>query len=302
MLGSGSGAFALPTSFQVGDQPYDLGAGDLDGDGVVDLAVANFESDDVTVLPGLGNGGFANGLEYQAGDGPFGLLVADLNSDRAPDVATADLNQGKASLLINAPTAETTKGALGFGSPDPLVKGFVSKAKAFAVTNNGSAPLRIRNFDLGGSASDDYIVSLDGCASAVVEPGELCRARVRFAPGSTGIRTASLRLLTNAAVDPVIALSGQARAFPKPKVTCRLIRPRSRKPRISCRVSYPPKTLSVPRRWTLSKSGVTVRTGLVRSPGPGAVIRPGKFDALPSGRYVLRVGGFRAAEFKVPAR
>ncbi|HEY6778658.1 MAG TPA: FG-GAP-like repeat-containing protein, partial [Thermoleophilaceae bacterium] len=46
----GAGGFSAPTDFAAGDFPKSVAMGDLDGDGDLDLAVANFGSDDVSVL------------------------------------------------------------------------------------------------------------------------------------------------------------------------------------------------------------------------------------------------------------
>ena len=59
LLGDGAGGFAAATKFTVGTAPYSVAVGDLDGDGFLDLAVANLVSGNVSVLLGDGAGGFA---------------------------------------------------------------------------------------------------------------------------------------------------------------------------------------------------------------------------------------------------
>ncbi len=58
LLGAGDGTFGAATSFPAGDFPRSVAIEDLDGDGVPDLAVANFFSDDVSVLLGAEDGTF----------------------------------------------------------------------------------------------------------------------------------------------------------------------------------------------------------------------------------------------------
>jgi len=60
LLGDGTGRFtAAPSSpFPAGSQPNSVAVGDFNGDGKLDLAIANYNSNNVTVLLGDGAGGF----------------------------------------------------------------------------------------------------------------------------------------------------------------------------------------------------------------------------------------------------
>ncbi len=64
--------------------------GDFDGDGRKDLAIANSDSNDVSILPGDGNGTFRAATSYDAGAGPFSLAAGDFNNDGKPDLVVAD--------------------------------------------------------------------------------------------------------------------------------------------------------------------------------------------------------------------
>ncbi|MCH7721154.1 MAG: hypothetical protein IH988_09240, partial [Planctomycetes bacterium] len=55
-LNKGDGTFAAEVRYRVGDSPRSVAIGDLDGDEDADLAVANFDSDNVSVLLNLTNG------------------------------------------------------------------------------------------------------------------------------------------------------------------------------------------------------------------------------------------------------
>ncbi len=52
----GTGRLGPLTNYGVGSQPNGITAGDFDGDGWLDLAVANYNSHNVSVLRGRGTG------------------------------------------------------------------------------------------------------------------------------------------------------------------------------------------------------------------------------------------------------
>jgi len=69
-------------------------------DGKPDLAVANFLSDDVSVLLG-GGGSFTGPFTFDVGSRPNSIAVGDFNADGRPDLATANANSNDATVLIN---------------------------------------------------------------------------------------------------------------------------------------------------------------------------------------------------------
>ncbi len=64
MLGVGDGTFPARASYAVGLDPNSVTTGDINGDGVTDLATANHDSDNVSVLLGVGDGTFAAQATY----------------------------------------------------------------------------------------------------------------------------------------------------------------------------------------------------------------------------------------------
>jgi hypothetical protein len=73
---------------------------DLDGDGKLDLVVANNTAGTISVLRGNGDGSFRTAVNYRVGANPSGLVVADLNSDGALDVVVTNDNSGTVSVLL----------------------------------------------------------------------------------------------------------------------------------------------------------------------------------------------------------
>ncbi len=104
LLGNGSGGFtAAPGSpFATGNVPDSVVVGDFNGDGIQDLATANFGSGNVTVLLGNGAGGFtaAAGSPFAAGTNPQSVVVGDFNGDGIQDLAVANSNSNNVTVLL----------------------------------------------------------------------------------------------------------------------------------------------------------------------------------------------------------
>jgi hypothetical protein len=80
-----------------GVEPTDVTAGDLDGDGVLDLVVSSGISiigeqppGIVATLKGNGNGTFQPAVRYDTGRGPYQVVVGDFTHDGQLDIATAN--------------------------------------------------------------------------------------------------------------------------------------------------------------------------------------------------------------------
>jgi uncharacterized protein (TIGR03437 family) len=109
LLGNGSGGFApAPNSpFTVGSNPQSVVVGDFNGDAIQDLAIANYSSNNVTVLLGNGSGGFApaQGSPFAVEAGaPISLVVGDFNGDGIQDLATANLDGNNVTVLLGNAT------------------------------------------------------------------------------------------------------------------------------------------------------------------------------------------------------
>jgi len=88
--------------YPAGLAPIAVGVSDLDGDGIVDLAVANYDGDDVSIFLGTGTGEFIDtGLPYMVGQLPFALVIADVNGDEHPDIVTSCEGEDVVSVLLN---------------------------------------------------------------------------------------------------------------------------------------------------------------------------------------------------------
>jgi hypothetical protein len=102
LLGDGKGGFspAPGSPLRAGRAPARVAAGDLDGDGIADIAVANYAGDDVTVFYG-GNTKLRRGPTLRVGHRPGGIAIGDLNGDGKGDIVTADSEDGAVTVLLS---------------------------------------------------------------------------------------------------------------------------------------------------------------------------------------------------------
>src|SRR5580765_6690340 len=80
------GGFVRAHAYRVSAGPFGIAAGDFNGDGRVDLAVAAADADQIELLMGLGDGAFTRKAPIGAPGSPRGIAVADVNGDGKPDV------------------------------------------------------------------------------------------------------------------------------------------------------------------------------------------------------------------------
>jgi hypothetical protein len=126
LLGDGSGGFsAAPGSpFPMGNYPNFVAVGDLNGDGIPDLAVTCQDGcTDVTVLLGTGTGGFtpASGSPFTVGANSFSVAVGDFNGDGKPDLAVAVYSVGGVTVLLGG--MASTASSLSTTSPVNITSG-----------------------------------------------------------------------------------------------------------------------------------------------------------------------------------
>jgi hypothetical protein len=92
---------APPVGYATGTSAHGVATADLNGDGKLDLAVANAGSNTVSVLFGLGNGAFAAATNYGVGAEPKAVTIKDLNGDGKLDMVTANQGSSNVSVLLN---------------------------------------------------------------------------------------------------------------------------------------------------------------------------------------------------------
>ena len=99
----GKGGFARQRSFGAKtDSTINVATGDVDGDGDLDIAVANRDGQQNYVYLNDGQGGFAKGVPYGTGsDATRGIAMADIDGDGHIDILNANIGQPNAVYFGN---------------------------------------------------------------------------------------------------------------------------------------------------------------------------------------------------------
>lgn len=142
--GCTSPSFSPQVTYGVGTNPYSVATADFDGDGILDLAVANYNSNNVSVLLGEGDGTFGTSAFFSVGNGPVSAIVAgDFNGDSHLDLAVANWYSHNVSILLG-------NGAGSFGFSANYAVGSYPRAIASADFNeDGHVDLVTPNSNAG---------------------------------------------------------------------------------------------------------------------------------------------------------
>jgi hypothetical protein len=126
--------------------------GDFNGDGHLDLAVANTYSGTVSILLGDGTGNFTLTATITVGYYPYSIAVGDFNGDGNLDLAVANYASGTVSILLGDGTGNFSAGA---------------------TLTVGNSPYSIAAGDFNGDGNLDLAVanSADGTVSILLGDG-----------------------------------------------------------------------------------------------------------------------------------
>jgi hypothetical protein len=97
---SSSIALSAPSAFGAGTDPDSAAVGDFNGDGKLDLAVANEGSNNVSILLGKSDGTFQAAVDYGAGSNPSSVAVGDFRDDGKLDLVVANDGSDNVSILL----------------------------------------------------------------------------------------------------------------------------------------------------------------------------------------------------------
>ena len=119
--GTGTPYSGISASYTIRENPYDLIATDLNGDGILDLTAANSPSSgngSISILLGNGDGSFQSAVDIAVGTRPRYFASGDFNRDGKQDLALSQSgNDNNLSILLNNGSGTTfSRSTIPFGN------------------------------------------------------------------------------------------------------------------------------------------------------------------------------------------
>jgi hypothetical protein len=180
--GNGDGTFeqSLTVALPAGGAPSAIVAGDFNGDGRTDLAVADPGLNEIDILLGNGNGTFDLASTIADPGGPVALATGDFTDNGRIDIAVADFGTGTVTILLNTGGGQFAALSPFAVDPDGLTN---SRPSSIVAGNfgNGSVDLAV------GDQATDSIIVLMGNGTGNFQP------QAPIALG--GVFSASLKLV-----------------------------------------------------------------------------------------------------------
>jgi FG-GAP-like repeat/Abnormal spindle-like microcephaly-assoc'd, ASPM-SPD-2-Hydin len=168
--------------FATGKQPMSIASGDFNGDGKLDLAVANLGANTVSIFLGKPDGTFSSKVDYATGLQPYSVSVGDLNGDGNLDVVVTNENcavNGHISGITCGPGSVSVLLGIGDGTFQPQAE--------FAT---GAGPVSVTARDLNGDGTLDLVVgnAKDNSISILLGNGDgTFAAHVDYAGASSDV-------------------------------------------------------------------------------------------------------------------
>lgn len=169
--------FAPTVNYAAGTNPFSIYAADFDGDGYKDLATANINSHNVSILINNDDGTFQTAVNYGIGSSPQSVCAADLDGDGDSDLAVANNNSNNVSMLLNNGNG-TFSEAVNYSVIGPrwifaadldgdddydLVTADYWDDNIDILFNNGNATFQAAiNYGVGDGPSSIFVADLDG--------------------------------------------------------------------------------------------------------------------------------------------
>ena len=124
----------------------------MDGDGKLDLAVANYDGNTVSlfrnksVSGSITDSSFASKVDFTAGTTPHAVSIGDVNGDGKPDVAVANRSSNTVSVLRNKSDSGSIT-ASSFDAKVDFTTGVYPSATTGDVDGDGRPDLAVTNWN-----------------------------------------------------------------------------------------------------------------------------------------------------------
>lgn len=162
----GSISFAAQVTFSIGNSPNNLSISDIDGDGKPDVAVANYNGSNLSVLRNtstVGTISFATAVSFATGFQSTSIVAGDIDGDGKPDLAVGNSGNADISVLRNT-----------------SIVGTISFATQVTFAT-GTGPFSISIGDIDGDGKPDLAVANDGSSTVSVLRNTSISGTINFA-------------------------------------------------------------------------------------------------------------------------
>ncbi len=164
----GPSSFASPFTAGVGVAPQSVTAGDVNGDGRIDLLTSNVSNNNFSVLINTSTLGssiisFATHVTFGVGSTPTFVALSDLDNDGRPDAVVTNSSSNTISVLKNT----TSGGTVNFAAKVDFVTGGEPTQAAIAdLDNDGKPEIVVSNYFPGNTLSIFRNVATPGSISS----------------------------------------------------------------------------------------------------------------------------------------
>jgi predicted nucleotidyltransferase len=207
LLGNGNGSFRMPITYSTGydSLPYCVAVGDFNNDNKLDIAVANYGTNNVGIFLGDGNGTFGSQITFLTSlrSGPYSITVADVDNDDQLDIIvanyhanTVDIFLGQKNGILGIPNTyflgsgfNPCSVAMGYFNKDNLLDIVVSNNGTNSISvllgiedgtftlstihsiGDGSSPIGLATGDFDNDQQSDVVVANSGTNNIVILTG-----------------------------------------------------------------------------------------------------------------------------------